>query len=435
VKAVWAVCVHLLTDIRRNRGFPFYLGILCLCAWFAPRSAAELDLLPRLRLLVQYGLALPVVIIGIATLVIASGSLGREIEGRQIHLVVSRPIRRSQILLGKLLGILILDVVLLGVVASICVGQIVWASSSAEEGARSVVESRFFTIRRPVAVDEFENRALGSGESLTISFSNLDTTSGTDETLVLRGRQDAIPRGSILEVECDWSSPAAPAGTAPIRTKARVGSVFEVEVPSSWAEGGRLVLVATNAHEELSNIRLVTSPVGLELYAAYGSFVTTLIVALALLLVQFVFLGTIGLLGAALFSLPTAALVASFVYVTGLVSPFLSDSLDAFRSEMSSPRDDNSSRGHSSGARSHARHDHGHDHDDAWVDTFVDTLGGVLAVLPNFRRDDPLTHVVESRSFSIGDVSWRFGGSLLLRAAFVFGVTCFFWRRREIGSA
>ena len=135
MKAVWAVCVHLLTDIRRNRGFPFYLGILCLCAWFAPRSAAELDLLPRLRLLVQYGLALPVVIIGIATLVIASGSLGREIEGRQIHLVVSRPIRRSQILLGKLLGILILDVVLLGVVASICVGQIVWASSSAEEGA------------------------------------------------------------------------------------------------------------------------------------------------------------------------------------------------------------------------------------------------------------------------------------------------------------
>src|SRR5687768_4313170 len=67
------------------------------------------------QILLTYNLSVITALIGLSTLWLACGSLSRDIEECQIQMIVSKPIGRWKIWLGKWLGILTLNGVLLAV--------------------------------------------------------------------------------------------------------------------------------------------------------------------------------------------------------------------------------------------------------------------------------------------------------------------------------
>ncbi len=73
----------------------------------------------RLQTFVSYGLSLTSLLLCLLTIIISIYSLTSDIEQRQIYTVLTKPIRRFQLLLGKLLGVILLDVALLALFSAI----------------------------------------------------------------------------------------------------------------------------------------------------------------------------------------------------------------------------------------------------------------------------------------------------------------------------
>src|SRR2546426_7841979 len=69
------------------------------------------------QILLTYTLSLITGLLGLATLWLACGTLARDVEECQIQMVAVKPIARWQIWLGKWLGIMMLNAMLLGVSA------------------------------------------------------------------------------------------------------------------------------------------------------------------------------------------------------------------------------------------------------------------------------------------------------------------------------
>jgi len=412
------VASNLLRETCRNRGFPLWVAALLVCTFVAPRLGGELDLIARLQLLVQYGLGLAVVMIGVVTLIVSIGSLGHEVDRRTIDLLVTRPIPRWQILLGKLLGVLALDTVLLALTVCVFLVNLGLLVSGAPDAQRELASRRFFSPRRSVEADSFDRPLLGEQEEMRLTFRGIATLGRPEETLLLRHRLDAIPRLETPILETLWTDTVGRGVRVSSRSSA--GRVAVIELPIDLVEDdGSMSIDLRNAHPAGSGARIVVSPERIEVLYADGGFVGLLALALALVLLEFAFLAVVGICGAAVFRLPTAALFGAAIFLVGLVSPYLDESLAMLVKD--------------SGA--HAPADGPTTPYPAPLTTaLVWMLDGVLQLLPDFTGDDPLRPVIESRSISWTDVTWRYGGSMLARGLVLLGIAAWFWRRRELGG-
>ena len=199
-----------------------------------------------------------------------------------------------------------------------------------------------------------------------------------------------------------------------------------IELPVELVgDDGSLSIDLRNAHAASSGARIIVSSERIEVLHADGSFARLLALALALVVLQLLFLAAVGVCGAAIFRLPIAALVGAVIFLVGLISPYFDESLAALVTE---------SRDHThTHADGHALGD-AHEGPDVWTTCVVWVLEGVLQLLPDLSGDDPLRPVVESRSIAWSDVAWRYGGSMIVRGLVLLVIASWFWRRRELGA-
>ncbi|GAI43786.1 unnamed protein product, partial [marine sediment metagenome] len=108
----------------------------------------------RLQTFVSYGLSLTSILLCLLTIIISIYSVTSDIEQRQIYTVITKPIRRSQFLLGKLLGVVLLDVILLSLFAAIIYTITIYTPQffNATETERIQANNEFFTARAALTV-------------------------------------------------------------------------------------------------------------------------------------------------------------------------------------------------------------------------------------------------------------------------------------------
>ena len=99
------------------------------------------------QILITYTLTAITALLGIATLWLACGSLAREVEDFSMQLVCTKPIPRWQIWLGKWLGLMTLNVVMLAVSGATVYGLLLWKSSGLSEGQQQVLREEIFVAR------------------------------------------------------------------------------------------------------------------------------------------------------------------------------------------------------------------------------------------------------------------------------------------------
>src|SRR5829696_860900 len=75
------------------------------------------------QILLTYTLSVITALLGLSTLWLSCGTLARDIEENQMQVVAVKPVARWQIWLGKWLGIVTLDAVLLAV-AGVCIASL-----------------------------------------------------------------------------------------------------------------------------------------------------------------------------------------------------------------------------------------------------------------------------------------------------------------------
>ncbi len=333
----------------------------------------------RLQTFVSYGLSLTSLLLSLLTIVISAYAITSDIEHRQIYTVVTKPIRRYQLIMGKVLGVIVLDVALLVVFAGIIYAVTFLMPRFLDASEQELQEARneFYTARASLVPPEIdvrkevevlyrqlvkndqlriiyptltdaeimkeltnlkrlEKRAVAVGQGIIWEFENVRPLD-PNQSLFVRFKYDVSVTPPDEQVYGDWRigdlrqfRDGTPINT-PIGRGARkdpVRKFREIEVPAVVvAKDGYLAVGYLNPPPN-ETVVIFPPEDGLEVLYKADTFAGNFIRAALLILCRLVFLACLGALAASFLSFPVAILFCLVIFVTGTTSGFVIESFD-----------------------------------------------------------------------------------------------------------
>ncbi|MHC4259827.1 MAG: ABC transporter permease [Planctomycetota bacterium] len=332
----------------------------------------------RLQTFVSYGLSLTSFLLCLLTIIVSIYSLTSDIKQKQIYTVVTKPIRRFELLLGKLLGIVVLDAALLFLFSGIIYGITLYMPKhfKAEKAEWEEVSNEFFTARaglKPPEVDvrrevderyeqlkksgqldkalrnfsykriisdltkqeQLKKRALAAGEYLDWEFNNVRLFDDPNSSFFIRYWYDVSVNPPNLQVHGRWI--VGDLRHIRYRTRSRtpiemfeskdlIRTFREIEVPGAVvAEDGYLGVRFVNPS---LNDTVVIFPLekGLEVLYKADTFTANFFRAVLLILFRLIFLACLGVMASTFLSFPVAILLCLVIFMTATISVFVIDS-------------------------------------------------------------------------------------------------------------
>ncbi|MHC5191601.1 MAG: ABC transporter permease, partial [Planctomycetota bacterium] len=156
MRSIWAVARNTLAQaVRMKIAAVVVLLLLILLPLMSMVMDGDGTLLGKLRTFTSYGLGLIGMLLCILTIAVSTFTLSNDIKRKHIFLVITKPIRRWELVVGKLLAIVFLNIVLLGVFSGIVYGctLLIPRISDASEMEKMRADAEFFTAR--VGVESF----------------------------------------------------------------------------------------------------------------------------------------------------------------------------------------------------------------------------------------------------------------------------------------
>jgi hypothetical protein len=409
----------------------------------------------RLQTFVSYGLSLTSLLLSLLTIIVSIYAITSDIEHRQIYTVVTKPIRRYEIILGKVLGVVVLDIVLLALFAGIVYGvtSLIPRFLKASDEERQAARNEFYTARASLVppVDDvqkevealyssllmkdqldaiypnmtreeilkqltnrkrLEKRAAAVGQMLVWEFHNVKPLD-PKQSLFVRFKYDVSVTPPDEQVYGEWrigdqrqlqQGPQAQLQT-PIWPQSRkdiVRKFHELEVPASVvAKDGYL---AVGFYNPPLNETVVLFPLedGLEVLYKADTFTGNFVRAILLILCRLVFLACLGALAASFLSFPVAILFCLVIFFTGTISGFIIESFSYMSQNISL--------------------------------IYTYTVKGVIQLLPQFDQYNPTKFLVPARL-----MTWGFLGEValvmvLLKASLLLVLALVIFNFRELAK-
>jgi hypothetical protein len=374
---IWAVARNTLAGALRMK---IAAVVIVLLAALLPMMSLVMGgdgtLLGKLQTFSSYSLSLVGVMLGVLTITVSAFTLSDEIRRKQIFLTVTKPIARWQLLLGKFLGVIILDVVLLIIFAALVYGLtcLIPYIARATPQERLIAQNEFFTAREGLKIQvdmdrlnkrvqerylqlEKEHRlpesmtrmdvlsqlvneertreqSINPGESRQWDFHGVRPSSDPNTMIFVRFKYDAAvtsPDGKVYGLWSvgDLSSYAQQSLTTPVYNiswSAPVRIVQEYAVPAGAVTSqGDLSVGFLNSPE----LNVSTIMVGeLEVLYKVSSFTDNYCRALLLLLIRLVFLAALGITLTTWLSFPVAMLGCVTVFAIGTMNGFVVESIE-----------------------------------------------------------------------------------------------------------
>jgi ABC-type transport system involved in multi-copper enzyme maturation permease subunit len=346
----------------------------------------------RIQQFLSYSLTSVTALLSLMTIFLACGTLTSEVRDRQIFLVAVKPINRGMYLIGKWLGIVLLNAALLVVMAGAIYGftQFYLATLSPQDAWDELaVEEEVLTARVAVQPQPLEPFAEQIEEQIEQELQN------NPERLVELGREAAMQRGLIepdrellLElgvrhqrqllaqrIETQWRS-MAPHGTPgnestfvftglqtagesarsiQLRYMVESRAVAGTEIPLRVYVNGRQLRDVLNATVDITQrlplpaevvdsqgrlvLRMVNldprrsilfEPDDLEMLYRRSGFGANFGRAVAIIWLKLAFLAALGLAAATFLGFPVAVLVSLVIFAAAAASDFLLEAVGAF---------------------------------------------------------------------------------------------------------
>ena len=338
----------------------------------------------RLQTFVSYGLSLTSILLCLLTIVVSAYSLTSDIKQRQIYTVITKPIRRFQLLLGKLLGVILLDMALLVLFSAIIYSVTIYMPKfyNATEAELAQVDNEFYTARASItppeldvskeveevynrlkeadqlpedmsyseiiaqltSVRKLEKRAVGPGYMLQLEFAGVEPLD-PNESLFIKFKYDVSVNPPDSQVIGRWVVGDyryiryGIQSDTPIYDgvhKHSIQTFHEIEVPAGVVPAdGRLGVGFLNV--PLNNT-VVIFPLedGLEVLYKADTFSANFIRAVLLIFFRLIFLACLGVLAASFLSFPVAILFCLVIFFTATFSSFVIESFDFLGENLSS---------------------------------------------------------------------------------------------------
>ena len=379
--SIWAVATNTIKQaVRMKVAAVFLILLLVLLPVMGFSATGDGTLKGRLQTFVSYGLSLTSILLCLLTIIISIYSVTNDIEQRQIYTVITKPIRRSQFLLGKLLGVVLLDVILLSLFAAIIYTITIYTPKffNATETERIQANNEFFTARAALAVpavdvsqevkeryeqlkrsrelpenisydeiiteltmqQQLAKRAADVGQVLVWEFDNVEPLA---QSMFIKFKYDVAVNPPDMQVYGRWFAGDyqyiryGTESKTPVYDRIHKHSVrnfHEIEVPADVVpEHGRLAVAFQNA--PLNNTVIIFPPDGIEVLYKADTFTGNFVRAVLLILSRLIFLACLGILASTFLSFPVAILLCLVLFATASVSGFVIESFSYLSENIS----------------------------------------------------------------------------------------------------
>ncbi|MHC4625054.1 MAG: ABC transporter permease, partial [Planctomycetota bacterium] len=381
MRNIWAVARNTVKQaVRMKIAAVFVVLLIVLLPVMGFSMTGDGTLKGRLQTFVSYGLSLTSFLLCLLTIVASIYSITGDIKHKQIYTVVTKPIRRFELLFGKLLGVVLLNTGLLVLFSAAIYAMTVYMPrfvKASEEELRQV-ENEFFTARaglvpaQPDVTDEveavykkleaegqisrealrgmsrrnlikrltkrkkLEKRAVAVGEELVWEFEDVKPLD-PNQSLFVRFKYDVSVTPPDLQVYGQWFA----GDVRPLRygqplltgfyesaTRNVIRTFHEIEVPGEViAEDGYLAVGFFNPP---LNRTVVIFPLnqGLEVMYKADTFTGNYIRAVLFILLRLIVLAAFAVLASTFLSFPVALLVCLVIFFTASFSGFVLESFD-----------------------------------------------------------------------------------------------------------
>jgi hypothetical protein len=454
MRSIWAVAVNTLKQaLRLKIAAVFIVLLLVLLPVMGLKMTGDGTLKGRMQAFVSYGLSLTTLLLALLTIFTAAYTLTSDVKDKQVYTVLTKPIRRFQFVLGKLLGVIVLDAALLTlfsvIIYSITISLPKFLHADEEQIAQ--VKNEFFTARAsltpvepdiseeldqaynklkqtgevPAGVDEnpitrrnyrselarrigLRKRAAVVGEELLWEFNNVKPQ---DPNLFIRFKYDVAVNPQDLSIYSKWvigDVRQLRLGT-PIETsvyslerKDLIRTFREFAVPAdAVARDGYLALAFLNVP---LNDTVVIFPLedGLELLYKADTFTANFIRAALLIFVRLVFLAALAVFAGSFLSFPVAILLCLSVFTMANMSGYIGESYHVVGAQPSG--------------------------------LYSYLLKPLIMFLPEFDQVSPSKFLVPARLFSWSSLGWLSFTTVCLKALPLAIMSLLIFTYREIAK-
>ena len=378
--SVWAVARNTFAQAMRMKiAVVVFLLLIVLLPLMSLVMDGDGTLVGKLQTFSSYGLGLISFLLCILTIAISCFTLSNDLKRKHIQLVVTKPIRRFELIIGKLIGVVLLNCILLGLFGSILYVCTVMIPRLSDAPQNEILRAdfEFFTSRiglKPKldlkqlhqnAVDRFnelkKKNQLPEGMSVSRVIAELRAQEIMKAKSVVPG---AIKQWGFENVKVE--NPQNPNNIIFIRYKYETstpspdGQVFgqwrigdlrqfesetgEIETPvyrmerqeatrtthefpvpaDALASDNYLALAFFN---DSALNRTTVIPEDIEVLYRTGTFTENYIRAILLILIHLVFLSILGIALSTWLSFPVSILTCMVVFFVGLTNGFIMDAI------------------------------------------------------------------------------------------------------------
>ncbi len=444
MRSIWAVATNTIKQALRMKVAAVFIVLLfVLLPVMGVSMTGDGTLKGRLQTFVSYGLSLTNLLLCLLTIIVTIYTLTSDIKQRQIYTVITKPIRRYQLLFGKLLGVVLLDTTLLALFSIIIYTITIYIPkfSDVDQDDLTQVKNEFFTARAalvPPEVDvtkevletyerlerdgqlppdvqrskfieeltkrkQLEKRAAVGGQQLVWEFYNVKVL-GPNETLFVRFKYDVSMSPSDAVVYSRWEigdSRQYPADVDYFPRSDPIRTFRELEFSADLiAEDGYLAIKFLN--DPLNDTPVMFPPDGLEVLYKADTFGANFIRVVLLILFRLIFLASLSLLASTFLSFPVAILLSLCVLVTAIFSAFCLESFDYLGENLS------------------------------WVYSY--TVRPVILLLPQFDKFSPSKYLVPGRLLSWPLLAKVACLMICIKSLFLLLLALLIFRFREIAK-
>jgi len=377
--SIWAVARNTLAQaLRMKIAAVVVLLLLILLPLMSMVMDGDGTLLGKLQTFTSYGLGLISLLLCVLTIAISTFTLSNDIKRKHIFLVITKPIRRWELILGKLLAVILLNVILLSVFSGVLYGsaRLIARMADATEGEIIRAKAEFFTsrigIKAAIDREQLSERAKSRYDELKkagqipeqMSYSRImaelfgqemmkakkidpgEVKEWEFENVRLKNPDDP---NAILFVRCQYQVTVTPPdekvfgmwrigdlrqlrGDAKVKTPiynveraGAIGVAQEFAIGAdAIADDGTLGIAFFN-NPSLNQTTII--PEELEVLYQTGGFTENFIRAVLMILVRLVFLAVLGISLTTWLSFPVAILVCVTVFFIGLTNGFILDAI------------------------------------------------------------------------------------------------------------
>lgn len=359
-----AIASHTIRDAARSRllaalaiGLPAIVIGLPLVIMGDGTAAGEI------RIVLNYTLGAVGILLAVATLWASCGAISREIEQKQLRLIAVKPVYRSQIWLGRWLGLLAINAVLLALCGVAACGIARWKT---RDGALTATERQALSDQVLVGRTRIAARQDDPDREVRRRFHSLRSAGSIPDSVpdrvvldfirkrVIAERSVVPPAGSMtwsfavprslpedraIDLRFRLQSPGhttQPAyGTWILQTERQpklftfpmrgyIDGVHRISIPAGTVRGGMQLQVGfMNEAQGVSRTLVFPAGPSVELLVRETGFEMNLARALFVIFCRLAALAALGLTAGALFSFPVASFVASAVVFATLASHYL----------------------------------------------------------------------------------------------------------------